>query len=269
MHQKERVIAPILESQLGVQIVVPQDFNTDEFGTFTRTVQRPGDQLTAARLKAEAAIALTDSTLAFASEGSFGPHPSVPFLACDCEIVLLIDRTHDLEIVGQALSTQTNYAHQTVTHLDAARKFAQRVGFPEHGLVAMSEAQPSPTSLVFKGITCEAELVTIVTDLLKQFGQAHLETDMRAMHNPTRMTAIAQATHDLVQKARQRCPQCSTPGFAPVRHNPGLPCALCGSPTLLALSVTHSCKKCGFSSLSYFPDGQETADPAQCPFCNP
>jgi hypothetical protein len=79
MHQKEQVIAPILE-HLGIKIVVPQGLNTDEFGTFSRDIKRPGDQLQAARLKAERAMALTGLTLAFASEGSFGPHPSIPYL---------------------------------------------------------------------------------------------------------------------------------------------------------------------------------------------
>jgi len=269
MHQKEVVIAPILEHQLGVQIVVPQDLNTDEFGTFTRDIKRPNDQLNAARLKTEKAMTLTGLTLAFANEGSFGPHPAIPFLACDCEIVMVSDRDQNLEIVGQALSTETNYCHQQITSLEAALAFAQKIGFPAHGLVAMPDAQPTQPSLIFKGITCADQLVETVTWLLKKFGQAHLETDMRAMHNPTRMNVIAQATHDLVRKIRQCCPQCGCPGFAIVEHKAGLPCALCGLPSELTLAVTHRCKKCDFSSITYFPNGQEFADPAECPYCNP
>ncbi len=269
MHQKERVIAPILEAKLGVQLMMPQGLNTDEFGTFTREINRPGDQLHTARLKAEKAMTLTGTTLAIASEGSFGPHPAVPWLACDREIVLLSDRHHDLEIVGEALSTETNYCHQQVTCLEDAIAFAQKVGFPTHGLVAMSDAQPMQSSQVFKGITNEIQLRETVTELLQKFGQAHLETDMRAMHNPTRMDVIAQATHDLIQRLSQFCPQCSWPGFAPVEHNAGLPCALCGFATGLPLTVTHRCKKCNFSRVTYFPDGQTSADPAQCLRCNP
>jgi hypothetical protein len=55
MHQKERVIAPLLERELGIKVVVPQNFDTDAFGTFTREIKRPGDQLQAARLKAQKA----------------------------------------------------------------------------------------------------------------------------------------------------------------------------------------------------------------------
>lgn len=269
MHQKEQVIAPILEQQLGVKVVVPQGFNTDEFGTFTRDIKRSGDQQSAARLKVEKAMALTGLTLAFASEGSFGPHPAIPFVACDCEIVLLSDRTHDLEIVGQAISTETNYSHKSIQSLEAALTFAQQVGFPTHGLVAMSEAQPIQSSHVIKGIADEVQLTETVSWLLKKFGQAHLETDMRAMYNPTRMKVIAQATEDLVHKISQRCPHCGCPGFAPAERKPGLPCGLCGSPTNSTLAVVHRCIKCDFNNVTYFPDGQEFADPTYCLCCNP
>lgn len=269
MHQKEQVIAPILEQRLGVKVIVPQGFDTDQFGTFTRDIKRTGDQQNAVRLKAEKAMALTRLTLAFASEGSFGPHPAIPFVACDQEIVLLRDRTHDLEIVGQAISTETNYSHKSIQSLEAAFAFAQQVGFPTHGLVAMSEAQPTQSSHVVKGITDEAQLTETVTWFLKKFGQAHLETDMRAMYNPTRMKVIAQATEDLVHKISQRCPQCGCPGFAPAERKPGLPCALCGSPTNSTLAVVYRCLKCDFNNVTYFPDKQEFANPTYCLFCNP
>lgn len=268
MHQKEQVIAPLLASSLGIHITVPQALNTDEFGTFTREIQRSGDQLQAARLKAEKAMTLTGLTLALSSEGSFGPHPSIPFLACDREIVLLCDREHDLEIVGQALSSETNYSHQQVTSLEAAIAFAQKIGFPEHGVVAMSDAQPTSSTHIVKGITDENHLIETVTWLLKQFGKAHLETDMRAMYNPTRMKVIAEATHDLIHQVMQNCPDCGWPGFTPVEHQAGLPCALCGFPTRLTLAVIYRCKKCNFSRATRFPDGQ-FADPAQCLYCNP
>lgn len=269
MHQKEQVMAPILEHHLGVRVIVPPSLNTDQFGTFTRDIKRPGDQLHAARLKAEQAMTLTEATLAFASEGSFGAHPSIPFVACDREIVVLIDRSHDLEIVGQVISTDTNYRQQTVTSMETALAFAQKIGFPTHGLVAMPNAQSAQSSSIVKGITAESDLIETVSRLLKEFGQAHLETDMRAMHNPTRMKVIAEATQDLVNRLQSPCPQCGYPDFAPVERKPGLPCALCQFPTELTLAVVYRCKKCDFSRVTHFPDGREFADPAQCSYCNP
>lgn len=268
MHQKEQVMAPILEQHLGVRIIVPP-LDTDQFGTFTRDVKRPGDQRCAARLKAEQAMSLTETTLAFASEGSFGAHPSIPFVSCDREIVMLIDRNHDLEILGQAISTETNYCYQTVTSIEAALAFAQKIGFPMHGLVAMPNAEPIQPSGIVKGITDETHLIETVSAFLKQNGQAHLETDMRAMYNPTRMKVIAQATQDLVNRIQNPCPQCGWPDFAAVERKAGLPCAFCHAPTELTLAVTYHCKKCDFSRIAYFPDGQNFADPAQCLYCNP
>ena len=78
MHQKERVIAPLLEKELGIKVTVPENFNTDKFGSFTREIDRPGSQIEAARLKVQQALLLTGENLGIASEGSFAPHPSLP-----------------------------------------------------------------------------------------------------------------------------------------------------------------------------------------------
>lgn len=268
MHHKEKVIAPLLE-QLGMQIMVSQGFNTDAFGTFTRNIKRPGEQLYTARCKAETAMALTGLSLAVASEGSFGSHPVIPYLACSREIVLLVDRQNELEVVGQVISTDTNYNHKQVNNLTDALDFAKKIGFPTHGLIAMPDPSPNPHATIFKDITTEPQLVEVVTKLLKKFGQVHLETDMRALYNPTRMKVIAEATQDLLRKLRQHCPDCGYPGFDVVERKAGLPCALCNAPTLLALADIQRCQQCGFSQTIPFPIGQQIADPGQCSYCNP
>jgi len=271
MHRKEQAIAPRLASAFGLQTRVPPHFDTDRFGTFTRDVQRPADQLATARLKAQAALDLTGETLAIASEGSFGPHPEIPFVPCDREIVLLLDREHNLEIVGQVISTDTNYRSQTIRSLDDALAFAQVVGFPEHGLVVMPSAAGAPATAIAKGITTESALAQAVEMAIAHSttGTAHIETDMRAHYNPTRMAVIAEATEELVRAIGQRCPHCDGPGFVMVQHHPGLPCAWCNTPTLLPLSVTYRCQRCHFEKTTPRPDGPQTADPGDCPYCNP
>ncbi|MEO1146087.1 MAG: DUF6671 family protein [Cyanobacteria bacterium J06638_22] len=269
MHRKEEAIAPPLEAELGVQIQVPDNFNSDSFGTFTRDVDRPADQLETARLKLRYALELTGADLGVSSEGSFGPHPMLPMLPLNRELVLLIDQAHHLELVGEATTTETNYSHATVKTLAEAQAFAKKARFPSHGLVAMPSAEPEDRSLIHKGITSEADLLETVEGLLSQFGQAHLETDVRAMVNPTRMQAIAQATHDLLRKLKQRCPNCGYPGFEIGDRQPGLPCGLCGLPTDLTLTAIYHCQNCGYEDAIIHPDGITAADPAQCPFCNP
>lgn len=271
MHQKERAIAPIVERELGIQVIVPPDFDTDVFGTFTREVKRMGTQIEAARFKAEKAMAVTGATLALASEGTFGPHPLIPYLPANREIVLLLDKANDIEIVGQELSTETNYSHQRVSSTPEAYKFAQKVGFPEHALVVIVGDALSGKGEIIKGITTEEQLADAVQFGLKKSpdGKVHIETDMRAMHNPTRMKIIEKATLDLIKKINTVCPQCSWPGFEVVESKKGLPCDLCHLPTQLIRSVIYRCKKCDFSQEELFPDGRKTADPSQCQYCNP
>lgn len=173
MHYKERVIAPILNRELGVRVIVPAHFDTDRFGIFTRDIARAGNQLEAARHKAEKVLEATGESLAIASEGSFFPHPAFPFVACDrdCkerttrELVLLCDRVNNLEIVGEELSTKTNYAHKAVQTVEEALEFAQKVGFPEHALVVMTDRDTCYRQEIYKGINQQTKLIEILKEL--------------------------------------------------------------------------------------------------------
>ena len=68
MHKKEQVMTPLLEQQLQIEVIVPEDFNTDTFGTFTRDIERWGDQRETARFKAKQALNHTGLSLALAIE---------------------------------------------------------------------------------------------------------------------------------------------------------------------------------------------------------
>ena len=270
-HHKEKVMTPLLQKELGIKVIVPQDFDTDAFGTFTREIKRPGDQLEAARLKAKEALNQTGETLAFASEGTFGPHPYFPFVAWNREIVVLVDTLNELELVGEVVSSETNYKHQTIKTLEEALSFANQVGFPEHGLVVMLEPHSQDHQEIIKGIVTEQQLTESVEWILAQSpnGKAHIETDMRALYNPTRMRVIEQATLDLIRKINQVCPKCSYPGFDVTARKEGLPCEWCSFPTTMTLMAIYQCQQCGFSQDVLFPDGVEKAEPAQCMYCNP
>jgi ribosomal protein S27AE/DNA-directed RNA polymerase subunit RPC12/RpoP len=271
MHRKEQVMAPILEGELGVKIIVPTQFDTDRFGTFTRDIKRQGDQLEAARFKAKAALDMTGETLAFASEGSFVPHPFLPGIYLNRELVILWDKKHDLEVVGQELCLETNFNHQTIKSLAEAEDFAQKVGFPEHGLLVMLHQECQSQDEMIKGIMTREGLAEAVSwGLMRSPSNTiHIETDMRAHYNPTRMNAIARATRDLIQKLNQFCPRCSWPNFELVERKDGLPCAACNYPTSVTLLAIYYCKNCGYSEQKLFPDNVETADPSRCEYCNP
>jgi len=272
MHRKELAISPSLETSLGLRVAVPQDFNvdfnSDLLGTFTRDVDRPGDQVQTARIKAEKILESIDADFAIASEGSFFSHPFLG-IAYNREIVLLTDCDRSFRVYGEYLSPDTNFRHQVVSSYEEAYAFALVVGFPDHGIVVMPDAETTAKSAIHKGITSEARLREVVQELLQRSPQIHLETDLRAFHNPTRMGNITKATQDLVRKLQQLCPQCSFVNFDVVETRPGLPCHLCGLPTPVPRSQVLRCDRCQFQQENLFPQGSQKADPQYCSYCNP
>jgi hypothetical protein len=268
MHRKELAIAPILESSLGVKVTVPQDFNTDLFGTFTRDIERPANQVETAQLKAQKALEIIDADLAIASEGSFFPHPmlGIPY---NREIVFLLDKKHKFSVYGEYLSSDTNFRHQVIYSYEQAYNFAIKVGFPDHAIVLRQDAKTSAKESMHKGINSEDLLKESVHELLKQSPQIHIETDMRAFYNPTRMINIAKATEDLVRKLQQLCPNCNFVNFDVVKRLKGLPCELCGLPTQVTRAHVYRCDRCQFQQEVLFPDEIQVADPMYCAYCNP
>jgi hypothetical protein len=268
MHHKEKVIAPLLAEQAGIEVIVPPGLDTDQFGTFTREIKRRETQVKTALLKAKYALELTGETLAIASEGSFFPDPILPFSLCDREIVLLYEPLNNLEIRGEYLSREVNHQGKTVTSLEQALQFAEKVGFPEQGLVVMTHAQTTLPQEMSKGIRVLDHLIEAIRHTLRSHGGiAYLETDLRAMHNPKRQIAIALATQDLIRKLHQYCPQCQFPGFDVTQTRSGLRCGLCGLPTTMTQSYIYQCQRCHYQEEK--PSETPVADPTYCPYCNP
>ena len=203
MHGKERVIAPVLERALGLRLRVTHGLDTDRFGTFSREVERTGSPLDAARAKIEAAFALApEARIAIASEGSFGLDPWRPDIPPAREIVVLRDRASGLEIIGRHASGDTNFSHAIVATVAEAFRFAEGVGFPGHGVIVMGveDGKATPSTALAKDIVYGADLERAVRAAIERCGLAHIESDMRAHRNPTRMRSIALATEDLVRR---------------------------------------------------------------------
>ena len=260
-------MAPLLEKELGVQCVICADFNTDRFGMFSGEVKREKDALDTARLKCYAAMDAAGCDLAVASEGSFGPHPIYFFAQSDDEIVLFVDRKHGIEIWARELSTQTNFNGKEVKSTDELMSFVQSAGFPSHAFILRESS--TGADCIHKGINTEKLLQEAFNELIQRFGSAYVETDMRAMHNPTRMSVIEQATVKLVGKILSVCPSCAWPGFDVTDRKSGLPCSDCGMPTQSTLSHSYCCVACGFTRELFYPKGKETEEPRYCDYCNP
>jgi hypothetical protein len=79
LHQKERWLAPALSQIFDPDWqVVPWD--TDSLGTFSGETERIGGPLPALEAKLQAALEHSDCPWVAASEGSYGPHPSFPWV---------------------------------------------------------------------------------------------------------------------------------------------------------------------------------------------
>ena len=122
---------------------------------------------------------------------------------------------------------------------------------------------------IIKGITDWDLLKSSFHQLLHKYGKAHLESDMRAMYNPTRMKVIERVTQKLVDKLNSHCPKCNTPAFGIGDIKRGLPCNLCGMPTKSILSHIYICQKCNYTKEEIYPNGKFTEEPTFCDFCNP
>ncbi|MDP3091242.1 MAG: hypothetical protein Q8N04_11215 [Nitrospira sp.] len=272
MHAKEQAIAPVLEEALGLQVEAPPGLDTDRFGTFTREVPRLGTQLETVRLKAQAALAaVPEADFGLASEGSFGPHPWLPWVAGGRELVILMGRDSRLELVGVDLTAETNWGSRLVSSVADALAFAQSVGFPSHAIVVIGvrNGEPEVSKGVYKGLMTTEKLEAAVRVVLEQHGAAHVESDMRAHVNPTRMAAIGRAARDLSRLALSGCPRCERPGFDIVERLRGLPCEACGLPTRRVRMDIVGCLGCGLREERPPTAGQASASPAECDFCNP
>lgn len=266
-HKKEQVIQPILEKSIAVECVLPRLFDTDQLGTFSGEVERKLNPLETARLKCKMAMDETGCDLAVASEGSFGQHPSIIFASADDEIVLLLDRKNNLEIIGRKISTDTNFDGKEVKTIEEGKSFALEHGFSAHAMILRNHQ--NDIGKIYKNINEEADLINRLEELLRDFESAWIETDMRAMYNPKRMNVIAQATENLVENIVNCCPECDMPGFQVDEVESGLLCELCNLPTRSTLAFKYKCSTCDFEVRNYYPHGKEKEDPMYCDMCNP
>lgn len=266
-HKKEKVIAPLFFEELGLTPFVLDDLDTDLFGTFTGEIEREGGPLDALRKKAEMAMSLSDVDLILASEGSFGPHPTLFFLPAADEMLLFHDKKNNLEIVAREISTDTNFSSAEVKTEEELLGFAEKVLFPSHALI-LSVAH-GQRSIFVKGISSQDQLLSNFYKLKTKDNSVIVQTDMRALYNPTRMKTIEKACHKLIQNIKSTCPRCFNPGYNVSDVLDGLPCSLCGRRTKSILAHQYVCKKCGHSEKRYYPNLKLQEDPTFCDYCNP
>jgi hypothetical protein len=247
-HGKQRALARPFRAGLGAELWVSER-DTDQLGTFSGEVERTGDALSTCRRKAELGLEASGLGLGLASEGSFGPHPSMPLLTAGVELLVFIDQERQLEVVEQRLELRTNYGRFRL-------------------IVRPGAGPPQPC---VKGIQSVEGLERAIAHCRAhaQGAPLVLETDMRAHRNPTRMASIRRLGFQLARRLASTCPACQSPGWGPIATIPGLPCSWCGSPTELSRSEQWGCVACAHREERPRRDGRQQADPTHCPSCNP
>ena len=266
-HRKELAIQPLLERELKLECFTLALIDTDQFGTFSGEIERTQSPLDTLKAKCNLGFKLTGCDLVLATEGSFGPHPDLPFCSAHDELMLLMDFKHNRSYSARILTTETNFQGKKILKVEELIKFCESIDFPNQAIILRNDEQ----SMLFlkKGINDWDELATAFNVCLRKHGTVFVETDMRAMHNPPRMKQIELLTQNLIDKIKVLCPSCEMPGYGVATISPGLPCQICETPTSSVLKHVLRCESCFFQEEKYFPNGRETEDPTFCPACNP
>ena len=270
VHGKEQVIGPALAGALPIAgFEVIDGLDTDRFGAFSGEVRRTLDPLEACEAKARHGAEVSGLDLVIASEGSFFPYPPAPFMPCDEEVLVLYDARADRCYEQRHLSLNTVFGGEECTSWDQVNAFAERMKFPGHGLVVRPREKWTAGDALKKGITGKDALREVTAALITRHGSCWVETDMRAMMNPTRMAVIAETAGRFAQELASTCPACGACWFRITQALPGQPCALCGGPTESTRSIMRTCRSCGCTRSGPRPDGRQVEDPQHCPHCNP
>jgi hypothetical protein len=249
-----------LASSRGCELIVATGFDTDTLGTFTNERARQGTQIDAALTKARLACEMAGTRYGLGSEGSFGPDPFMGAVPWGIEVVVWHDAKRDRHVHAAAQGPQTNFRQLSAGRLEDALTFAERIGFPEHGLIVGRAGESWFDKEVRNKDVLHQRLRTALAT-----GEVWLETDMRAHRNPTRMRMIQRAADALAQRLATPCPACCECGFGPVRLLPGARCQACGNATSLARAQVLECHACGHSEEQVV---RSSVSPGQCDRCN-
>jgi len=274
MHHKGQAIAPALIETLGLCVVNAPALDTDQLGTFAGEIPRRGNMLDTAVAKARMGMQATGLSLGLASEGSFGPHPLIPFFSGGIELMVFVDDERGIVVHETIVVDETNFAHRIGSSADTIDDFLSRVGFPTHALIVRPAVQPSTGEIyrnMAKGITSRDALDAAIESAARASsdGKAHIETDMRAHLNPTRMRSLALLASQLARRLASVCPACASPGWGKIDVVKGLPCEQCDTSTEMILKEVFGCVACAHREELPRSDGLTYAGPAHCPYCNP
>ena len=266
-HQKQTYFEPALAGRLGFVCDTVTAVNTDLLGTFSGEVERTLTPLDCAREKCRLALAYCKEGYLLASEGSFGAHPTLGWVASGEEWLVLYDIQEQFEVMVRNTTLDTCFFGETIASEEQCIQFLQKVGFPNQGIILKNARDNA--AIIVKQLHTQPEVLDKVAEWLASGAHPYIETDMRAMNNPTRQQHLTQMGHLLADALSSICTACGWYGFSVTTVEKGLPCGWCGNATESVLAAIYTCKKCNHTERKKFPGGIEQENPQFCNYCNP
>ena len=266
-HGKLVCIGPALAAVgLAVQVA---EVDTDVLGTFTGEVPRAASPRATAVAKARLGMDATGGALGLASEGSFGPHPSAPWVIVDTEIVVLVDDRRGIEVAGVASSTEVVAVARAVDVRGDLAPVVADADLPTHAVTVVPN--DGSTGPIHKGLRRLPDVATAVADCAAAStdGRARVETDLRAHVCPGRREVIRAAAGDLASRPGSRCRLCRSPGWGRVDVVVGVPCGWCGTDVDHVRAEVDACPACAHRAERAVLPAGAVADPGSCPRGNP
>lgn len=283
-HRKAEALALPFKAGLGA-LLRQEEIDTDKLGTFTGEIERSGTPFETALKKARLGMKKTGVSLGLASEGSFGPHPLIPFIAVCQELLVLVDDDLGIEICESIYTEETNYRHIETRSIDDCKEFLALSKFPSHGLIVRpNQFQESSIGRFYRAVTAKSAKEQIYKGLreredlavaisccreLSGDGLARIETDMRAHMNPTRMRVLRRLGIKLSKRLQRKCASCGCPGFGLTGGEGSLLCEECNYPSETPALEVYSCLKCNHRMLVPRRDGITHIEAMYCQRCNP
>lgn len=260
-HGKQHQFAPAFRRVLGAMLTTPP-VDTDRFGTFTGEVARSGSPIDSARAKATLAMNVTGLPFGIASEASYGKLPG-GWLGHE-EILLFRDDVAGIEIIEGYRTPSVPAVAQRVSGDDDVPA-ALLHGLPGQGLIVRPAGAGDPITKGIAGVDALRSAIAAAVAASPD-GLAVVEPDLRAHHNPSRRRILETLAETMARRLATPCPSCGSPGFGRIDAEPGLPCRVCQTPTPLRRSEIRACAACAHRERHELAS---SADPADCPSCNP
>lgn len=268
LHEKSKAISYPFSKILGANVLEVR-CNTDSLGTFSGEIKRKDSALKTAESKARLGMQQLQSSIGLANEGSFGPHPFIPFISSDTEIIIFIDDNLEIKIHETLIDPRNNFAQESFSSIDKIGQFLKKINFPSHGVIVKANQWDQDKS-IFKGIVNKADLERAFKLAKNQStdSKVWLESDMRAHVNPTRMRVIRKLAIKLALRIKNSCPSCDLPGFGKVISVIGLPCEYCGLETESIKEHIIGCVGCKYTE-NRLVTKKEFSSAFYCKICNP